>query len=133
MAMQQGNLPIGNPVSGLKLIKLRLLGKVPFPQGESFRKNARGVMARDLATANPKGLAGAMLGAAESDFPTREALSRLHIPTLILAWPDDDTHPLAVAEELDAVLPRSHLAVATGEADPYRWPRQVRRFIQSLG
>jgi hypothetical protein len=34
-----------------------------------------------------------MRGAALSDFPAREALARLEIPALILAWPDDSTHP----------------------------------------
>ena len=42
------------------------------------------------------------------------------------------THPLAVAEELDSVLPNSRLEVARREDQPYEWPGVVREFIQSL-
>lgn len=113
-------------------LPFRLLGSIPFKQGDSFRKNARGVMARDLAKVNPAGVVGAMRGAALSDFPSREALAQLQIPTLILAWPDDATHPLAVAQELDHILPCSQLEVAEGEGAPYAWPGRVREFIQTL-
>ena len=121
-----------NVVQYTRGLPFRLLGRIPFKQGDSFRKNTRGVMARDLATVNPAGVAGAMRGAAISDFPPREALAALKMPALILAWPDDDTHPLAVAEELDRILPCSRLEVTRGEGEPYAWPDTVREFIQSL-
>ena len=113
-------------------LPFKLLGKMSFPTGSSFRKNARGVIARDLATANPAGVVGAMRGAALSDFPAREALAALDVPTLILAWPDDATHPLAVAEDLHRVLPDSRLEIAAREEDPYAWPELVREFLESL-
>lgn len=114
-------------------LPLRMLGRIPFPASDtSFRKNIRGVMAADLAKADYRGLAGAMRGAALSDFPARETLAKLKIPTLILAWTEDDIHPVAVAEELHRVLPNSVLELATEEGGPYIWPEKVRKFIESL-
>ena len=114
-------------------LPFRLLGRIPFSSDNaSFRKNVRGVMAHDRAPVDYRGVVGAMRGAALSDFPAREALARLDIPTLILAWPDDDIHPLAVAQELHRVLPNSCLEVAAFEQDPYAWPQKVRDFLQSL-
>lgn len=121
-----------NVVQYTRGLPFRLLGRMRFRRGDSFRKNVRGVMARDLAKANPAGVAGAMRGAAMSDFPSREALAALKMPVLILAWPDDDAHPLAVAEELDRILPNSRLEVAREEDEPYAWQGRVREFIQSL-
>jgi pimeloyl-ACP methyl ester carboxylesterase len=121
-----------NVVKYTRGLPFRLLGRVPFRQSESFRRNARGVMARDLAQVRPEGVVGAMRGAALSDFPAREALARLEIPALILAWPDDSTHPLVVAEELNRILPNSRLEVARRESDPYAWSGRVRDFIRSL-
>jgi 3-oxoadipate enol-lactonase len=113
-------------------LPFRLLARIPFKRSDSFRNNNRGVMARDLARVRPEGVVGAMRGAALSDFPSREALANLQIPALILAWPDDATHPLAVAEELNRILPNSQLQVASREGDPYAWPDRVREFILSL-
>jgi pimeloyl-ACP methyl ester carboxylesterase len=121
-----------NIVNCTRGLPFRLLGRIPFSTGSSFRGNARGVMARDLATVDYRGLVGAMRGAALSDFPSREALSALTIPTLILAWPDDAIHPLAVAEDLHRVLPDSRLEIAAREEDPYAWPELVREFLESL-
>lgn len=121
-----------NVVKYTRGLPFRLLGRVPFRQSESFRRNARGVMARDLAQVRPEGVVGAMRGAALSDFPAREALARLEIPALILSWPDDSTHPLVVAEELNRILPNSRLEVARRESDPYAWSGRVRDFIRSL-
>jgi pimeloyl-ACP methyl ester carboxylesterase len=73
-----------------------------------------------------------MGGAALSDLPPLDTLEKLTMPTLILAWPDDDTHPLAVAEQLHKTLPNSQLQVMEKSDDPYRWPQQVREFITSL-
>jgi pimeloyl-ACP methyl ester carboxylesterase len=123
----------GNIVKFSRGLPFRLLGKVPLRTGSSFRRNVPAVMARDLATADPDGLAGALRGAALSDLPARESLASLAIPTLIMAWPDDATHPLAVAEELHGLLPLSRLEVAVRDGDPYSWPQKVREFFSSLG
>lgn len=58
-------------------------------------------------------LADLMRGTALSNLPPRAELQRVaHIPTLLLAWSDDATHPAASAHELHALLPRSELAIA---------------------
>lgn len=124
---------VAKVVKFTKGLPFRLLARVPFSSDKtSFRKYVRGIMARDLATADYRGVAGAMRGAALSDFPSRDELTKLEIPTLILAWPDDDIHPLEVAQELHRILPNSCLEVAEEGDEPYAWPRKVRDFIRSL-
>ena len=54
------------------------------------------------------------------------------LPALILAWPDDPTHPLAVAEELRELMPNARLDVLVDADDPYLLPQLVREFITSL-
>jgi pimeloyl-ACP methyl ester carboxylesterase len=48
-------------------------------------------------------------GAAITDLPSKKELSKLQIPTLILGWTDDQTHPVEVAEEISRILPQSEL------------------------
>lgn len=72
-------------------------------------------------------------GAAGNDLPYRDriaALGERRIPTLILAWPGDAAHPLAVAEELRELLPESHLLCAQTPEDVRRWPDLIGSFIR---
>jgi pimeloyl-ACP methyl ester carboxylesterase len=59
-------------------------------------------------------------GAALSDLPAHEALTRIDVPTTILAWIGDAAHPLSTAESLAALLPQSTLTVAHTPADVER-------------
>ena len=73
-------------------------------------------------------------GAAGNDLPSREriaALGERGIPTLILAWPGDTAHPLAVAEELRELLPESQLIFAQTPEDVGRWPDMIGSFIRN--
>ena len=90
------------------------------------------VMAKHLAGVKRKGVVGAMRGASLSDLPPQNELEQLTMPVLILAWPDDETHPLAVAEKLHDILPNSQLEVIEQADDPYQWPQLVREFVTSL-
>ena len=90
------------------------------------------VMARHLAKADYQGAVGAMRGAALSDLPSLQEIEKLTMPVLILAWPDDATHPLSVAETLHNTLPNSQLEVMKHADDPYSWPQLARNFITSL-
>jgi 3-oxoadipate enol-lactonase len=72
-------------------------------------------------------------GAKLCDLPPRRELRRLKMPALILAWVDDATHPLAVAEELDALLPASRLEIARNREDLRTWPQLIHGFVASLG
>ena len=57
---------------------------------------------------------------------------RERINSRILAWPDDPTHPLSIAEELDGLLSNSRLDIARDNAEVRQWPEKVREFIRSL-
>ncbi|WP_368499947.1 alpha/beta fold hydrolase [Herbiconiux sp. A18JL235] len=56
-------------------------------------------------------IADVMLGASDTDFPTREAISRIQQPVLLRPWVDDPSHPLATSEQLHELLPDSVLDI----------------------
>ncbi|PTM89409.1 alpha/beta hydrolase family protein [Dietzia psychralcaliphila] len=78
-------------------------------------------------------LPAAFRGAALTDFPSRDEVARVSAPALLLAWPDDASHPLAVAEELLDLLPEARLEVARTPAEVAAWPRQVGDFVRGYG
>ncbi|MCW2839351.1 MAG: catD 1 [Aeromicrobium sp.] len=61
-------------------------------------------------------------GAASSDLPSPDTISRITAPTTILAWTDDPAHPLSTAEALVDLLPSATLSVASTRADLETWP-----------
>ncbi len=124
---------MANFVHVTRALPFRLLHLVPEPKkGATFQRKMLSSLAKHLAGVKPRGVVGAMRGAALSDLPPREELEKLTMPTLILAWPGDKTHPLAVAEILDDTLPNTQLEVMKHEDDIYRWPNIVGEFIASL-
>lgn len=78
-------------------------------------------------------LPAAFRGAAVTDLPTREEVARLDLPVLLLAWPQDASHPLEVAEELATLLPDARLEVAHSPAEVAAWPQVVGDFVRSHG
>lgn len=69
-------------------------------------------------------------GAASANLPPRNELAVLvDIPTIILAWVDDPTHPVSTAEELHRLLPKSELFIAQGYEDFKTIPRRLRDFV----
>lgn len=62
-------------------------------------------------------------GAAMSDLPSPDALRKLTIPTTVLAWIDDPSHPLSTAEALTELIPDTRLVVAKTSADVATWPQ----------
>ncbi len=122
-----------NIVKYTRALPFRLLGLVRArPNREDFRKSTFAAMARHLAKVKPEGVIGAMRGAALADFPSREELAALNVPTLILAWPGDQTHPVEVAEELARIIPGAQLEITDQITGPFGWPARVRTFIESL-
>jgi len=122
-----------NIIRCTRALPFRLLGLLRMGPGENdFQKSVFSAMTRHLAKVKPEGVVGAMRGASISDLPSREELATLDIPTLIIAWPDDDTHPLEVAEELSRTIPGAELEVTDKTTGPYQWPQRVRAFIESL-
>jgi 3-oxoadipate enol-lactonase len=61
-------------------------------------------------------------GAASTDLPPPEDISTIDVPTTILAWIDDPSHPLSTAEALLDLLPSAALQVATTTSDVATWP-----------
>ncbi len=61
-------------------------------------------------------------GAAATDLPDAESIGRITVPTLVLAWSDDPTHPLSTAALLHEVLPESRLVVARTPYGVMAWP-----------
>lgn len=78
-------------------------------------------------------LPAAFRGAALSDLPSRAEVTGVGVPVLLLAWPDDASHPLAVAEELLGLLPDVRLEVARTPAEVAAWPRIVGEFVHDAG
>jgi pimeloyl-ACP methyl ester carboxylesterase len=87
---------------------------------------------RGLRSASPRAVQCALRGAARSDLPTIGSLEKLEVPTLILAWPDDWSHPLATADELLARLPNARLEVEGKTSELQAWPGVLRSFLDSL-
>ncbi|NML59761.1 alpha/beta hydrolase [Massilia sp. RP-1-19] len=72
-------------------------------------------------------------GAANSDLPPRASLHALaQVPTLILAWTGDSTHPLQSAQELHRLLPNSALHVAASHEEFLQFPDHILAFAASL-
>ncbi|GAB10592.1 putative hydrolase [Gordonia araii NBRC 100433] len=71
-------------------------------------------------------------GAAASDLPAPSDLSRIRVPTRILAWVDDPSHPLSTAHALDELFPRSVLTVARGPSDVARWPAMLHDDVATI-
>jgi 3-oxoadipate enol-lactonase len=61
-------------------------------------------------------------GAAKTDFPEPPTIARVTVPTLILAWSDDPSHPVSTAETLHALIGGSRLVVAQTPYGIMAWP-----------
>lgn len=61
-------------------------------------------------------------GAAATNLPDRRTVAGIHIPTLILAWADDPSHPLSTARQLHELIEHSRLIVARSPYGIMAWP-----------
>ncbi len=95
---------------------------------EAKGENVAGVL-EGLKPLKRKTLSNLFIGAAETDFPSREEIKTLDLPALVLGWTGDPTHPIETAMELDKLLPQSTLVVAEGYSDFERWPQLIREFV----
>jgi len=92
----------------------------------------RDIDLRHVTSMSPSALPAILRGAAASDFPTRDEVRLVIVPTLILTWPDDPEHPLSAAEELAGLLLQADLRVARNMEDVRRWPGLVRDFLAGV-
>lgn len=105
------------------------------PQPRIFAEElpaARDVALRHLLAMEEKALPAVLRGAAASDLPNREEIRTIVVPTLILAWADDPSHPVSVAESLAELLVLSELEVAHDLAAIRAWPARIREFVGGL-
>jgi 3-oxoadipate enol-lactonase len=58
-------------------------------------------------------------GGAVSDFPSREQIAQITVPTLIISIPNDEKHPIETARELHSLMSNSELVLVSG-SDDYR-------------
>lgn len=78
---------------------------------------------------DPERLARVMRGAARADFPSRDQIAAITVPTLILAWTGDPVHPTATADELSRLLPQAERHDATTAADLATWTDRIVAFV----
>jgi pimeloyl-ACP methyl ester carboxylesterase len=74
----------------------------------------------------------ALRGAALSDMPDLKTLEKLKVPTLILAWEDDMSHPVSTAEILAETLPDVRELVVCKPDDLSDWLPAMLNFLAEL-
>ncbi|MDQ3977961.1 MAG: alpha/beta fold hydrolase [Actinomycetota bacterium] len=105
------------------------------PQPRIFAEElpeAREVSLRHLEKMDERVLPAILRGAAGSDLPSRDEVRAIVVPTLILAWEGDPTHPVSTAEALHELIVLSELHVAQDLAGIRAWPYIVRDFLDGL-
>lgn len=113
----------------------RLVLAIPPTGWETRGRSSRiyrvgGVVAEHLPLFGSRRRATVLRGAAESDFPEPEAVARITVPTLILAWRFDPIHPVAMAERLRDLLPAADLHVTGRPADTTGWVDRLTDFLR---
>ena len=93
---------------------------------------AREIWLRHFRRMDHKVMPSILRGAASSDLPSREEVRSIVMPTLILAWTGDPSHPVSTAEALAELMVLSELHVASDLAGVRRWPDLVRDFLGSI-
>lgn len=66
---------------------------------------------------------------ANSDFPSREQISKINVPTLIVSIPGDVTHPAEMAQQLHYLIKTSEMIVISGYEDFENLQKKVSDFI----
>lgn len=88
---------------------------------------------QDLRLAfNPGYYTRLYLDGANSDMPSREQISQISVPTLIIALDKDPNHPLEMAKELHSLIRGSEIEVITNLQDHLNLQKKVHEFLQKL-
>ena len=88
--------------------------------------------ARALRSTDPVRTAQVLRGAGTADLPPRAAVADIDVPTLILAWTGDDGHPLSTAQELDQLIARTTLHVASSRDQLDAWTGHIIDFLGAV-
>lgn len=102
---------------------------------EYFERNHPGTKQRLLEHRlgfEPRYYTQIYLGGANSDFPSREQISQINVPTLIIAHPDDLNHPLETAQELNNLIKGSELVIVSEYEDYQKLQIKVQDFISRI-
>jgi 3-oxoadipate enol-lactonase len=86
--------------------------------------------ARAMRAADPQRLSTAFRGAATANFPTRDEVAAIAVPTLILAWTGDPGHPVSTADELVGLLPETEMCFASTADELAEWSGVIAAFIE---
>lgn len=86
-----------------------------------------------LVNRDPRVVSAILRGAALTGFPAREKIKEIRVPTLILAWTEDELHPLSAAEELHRLISSSQLYVGKSREDILHWSHLMVSFLAELG
>jgi len=73
-----------------------------------------------------------LMGSAQSDLPAEEELKKIDVPVLILAWTDDNSHPVSTAKQLRELLPNSEIHLANEVHHVDQWDSQICEFLNRL-
>ena len=71
-------------------------------------------------------------GAARSDLPSLDELAGLEIPTLVLCWHLDPSHPHSVAKKIAETIPDADLVTSNRPGDAGGWNERVEAFLREL-
>jgi len=71
-------------------------------------------------------------GGAISDFPERDELMQVKIPTLIVGDPNDPGHPIEVAREMEELIPDSNLFQVSNTTEYRQLQETVSVFLRSI-
>ncbi len=114
--------------AGRLLVPANLALRVPRPRP---RRGTRAALADSILTSigatESHHLAPPLRGSAESDLPAIAEVAALDVPTLILAWRGDRSHPISVARQLAGAMPRAELEIVG--SDLSGWPELVADFL----
>jgi 3-oxoadipate enol-lactonase len=86
----------------------------------------------NISSMNKNILPHILRGSSISDLPPHDKFKAPAIPALILAWPDDTTHPIETAKELKTLMSKSQLVIAGGVSDVATWPRIIYEFAAEI-
>jgi len=90
------------------------------------------VLRRYMASHNPEVYQPLLTGAAESDLPSPDELKKIDVPCLILAWVEDESHPVSTARILRDTLPNSEIHLANEPRHVDEWDREINDFLNTL-
>ena len=102
------------------------------PVFDAVAEQVRAARRDSYLAADPANLAAVLRGAAGSDLPPREALTRLDVPALVLAWSGDPGHPVSTAQALGDLLPRARVEVAADIRGVLGWPDLASTWLDGL-